>query len=50
MPRLVIDPDPDNIRAIRAYEKAGFRYVDSRTTIYGPAYFMALDANQETDL
>ena len=50
VPRLVIDPDPDNIRAIRAYEKAGFRYVDSRTTIYGPAYFMALDANQETDL
>ncbi|AXV16928.1 GNAT family N-acetyltransferase [Neorhizobium sp. SOG26] len=50
VPRLVIDPDPDNIRAIRAYEKAGFRYVDSRTTIYGPAHFMALDANQETDL
>lgn len=49
-PRIVIDPDPDNVRAIRAYEKAGFRYLDSRISIYGPAHFMALDANQETDL
>ena len=24
-PRIVIDPEPDNARAIRAYEKAGFR-------------------------
>lgn len=24
-PRMVVDPDPDNARAIRAYEKAGFR-------------------------
>ena len=24
-PRLVVDPDPDNARAIHAYEKAGFR-------------------------
>jgi aminoglycoside 6'-N-acetyltransferase len=24
-PRVVTDPDPDNARAIRAYEKAGFR-------------------------
>ena len=23
-PRVVVDPDPDNARAIRAYEKAGF--------------------------
>jgi RimJ/RimL family protein N-acetyltransferase len=49
-PRIVIDPDPENTQAIRAYEKAGFRHLDTRTTIYGPAYFMALDANQETDL
>ncbi|MCQ1838014.1 GNAT family N-acetyltransferase [Neorhizobium galegae] len=48
--RIVIDPDPENAQAIRAYEKAGFRYVDTRTSIYGPAHFMALDAQQETDL
>jgi aminoglycoside 6'-N-acetyltransferase len=24
-PRIVTDPDPANVRAIRAYEKAGFR-------------------------
>ncbi|MEA3536812.1 GNAT family N-acetyltransferase [Rhizobium sp. CC-YZS058] len=41
--RIVIDPHPDNSRAIRAYEKAGFRLLDRRTTIYGPAHFMALD-------
>ncbi|MGK6315047.1 GNAT family N-acetyltransferase [Neorhizobium sp. DT-125] len=48
--RIVIDPDPENSAAIRAYEKAGFRYVDTRTSIYGPAHFMALDAPEETDL
>jgi len=46
-PRLVIDPDPSNLRAIRAYEKAGFRHFDTRTTIYGPAHMMALDAPEE---
>ena len=48
--RIVIDPHPENHAAIRAYEKAGFRYLDTRTSIYGPAHFMVLDANQETDL
>ncbi|MFB9953306.1 GNAT family N-acetyltransferase [Rhizobium puerariae] len=48
--RIVIDPDPENLAAIRAYEKAGFRYIDTRTSIYGPAHFMALDAPEETDL
>lgn len=46
-PRLIIDPDPANGRAIRAYEKAGFRPFDTRTTQYGPALMMALDAPQE---
>ncbi len=46
-PRLVIDPHPDNGRAIRAYEKAGFRHFDTRHTIYGPAHMMALDAPEE---
>ncbi len=43
-PRVVIDPHPDNLRAIRAYEKAGFRAFDTRTSIYGPALMMACDA------
>jgi len=46
-PRLVIDPDPSNLRAIRAYEKAGFRHFDTRTSIYGLAHMMALDAPEE---
>ena len=43
-PRVVIDPDPDNFRAIRAYEKAGFcrdRMVD---TPDGPALLMVRDS------
>nr|AGC09669.1 putative GCN5-related N-acetyltransferase [uncultured bacterium] len=43
-PRVVIDPHPDNRRAIRAYEKAGFRAFDTRTTVFGPALMMARDA------
>ncbi|MGQ7790823.1 GNAT family N-acetyltransferase [Faunimonas sp. B44] len=43
-PRLVIDPDPQNARAVRAYEKAGFAAFERRTTIYGPALMMARDA------
>lgn len=46
-PRVVIDPHPDNLRAIRAYEKAGFRSFDRRETVYGPALMMALDADGE---
>lgn len=41
--RLIIDPHPDNSRAIRAYEKAGFVAFDTRTSEYGPALMMALD-------
>jgi aminoglycoside 6'-N-acetyltransferase len=42
-PRVVIDPDPANARAIRAYERAGFvkdRVVD---TPDGPALLMVRD-------
>ncbi len=46
-PRVVIDPDPANKRAIRAYEKAGFRAFDTRTSIYGPALMMARGADPE---
>jgi aminoglycoside 6'-N-acetyltransferase len=47
-PCVVIDPDPDNAQAIRAYEKAGFREFDRRTTIYGPAVMMARYAKDLT--
>jgi aminoglycoside 6'-N-acetyltransferase len=43
-PRVVIGPDPENTRAIRAYEKAGFvrdRVVD---TPDGPALLMVRNA------
>ena len=47
-PRIVIDPDPANARAIRAYEKAGFTAFDTRTTEeYGPALLMSRDAPEE---
>ena len=46
-PRVIIDPDPSNRRAIRAYEKAGFVHFDTRHTIYGPALMMARDAQEE---
>jgi aminoglycoside 6'-N-acetyltransferase len=48
VPRLIIDPDPANLRAIRAYEKAGFTAFDTRTTAeYGPALLMKRDAPEE---
>lgn len=31
IPRLIIDPDQDNKRAVRAYEKAGFTAFDTHT-------------------
>lgn len=43
-PRVIIDPDPANRRAIRAYEKAGFVAFDERTSEFGPALMMARDA------
>ena len=46
-PRVIIDPDPSNAAAIRAYEKAGFTAFDTRTSEYGPALMMARDATEE---
>ncbi|MCX7670448.1 MAG: acetyltransferase [Anaerolineae bacterium] len=43
VPRLIIDPHPDNAAAIRCYEKAGFAAFDTRTSEYGPALMMARD-------
>jgi aminoglycoside 6'-N-acetyltransferase len=44
VPHVIADPDPGNHRAIRAYHKAGFRILDQRTSIYGPALIMRRDA------
>jgi AacA4 family aminoglycoside N(6')-acetyltransferase len=41
--RIQTDPDPANTRAIRCYEKAGFRAMDTIITPDGPALYMALD-------
>lgn len=38
--RLIIDPDPKNARAIRAYEKAGFVKQRVIETPDGPAHYM----------
>ena len=45
-PRVIIDPHPANERAIRAYEKAGFRAIDRRQSEYGDVVLMAIDAEE----
>lgn len=38
---IVLDPSPDNKRAIRCYEKVGFEHYETKKTEYGnPAYLM----------
>jgi aminoglycoside 6'-N-acetyltransferase len=39
-PLVAIDPAEDNVRARRAYQKAGFRLAGSATTEAGPAVLM----------
>ena len=46
-PRVIIDPHPDNGRAIRAYERAGFRAIDRRHSEYGDVVLMAVDAEDD---
>lgn len=46
-PRVVIDPHPDNARAVRAYEKAGFREIGRRSSRYGDVVLMAKDNPDE---
>jgi aminoglycoside 6'-N-acetyltransferase len=43
-PRIITDPDPANARAIRAYEKAGFRQDRLVDTPDGRALLMVRDA------
>jgi aminoglycoside 6'-N-acetyltransferase len=40
IPRIVTDPDPVNVRAVRAYEKAGFARERMVDTPDGPALLM----------
>ena len=47
VPRVIIDPNPTNARAIRAYAKAGFRALGERDTIFGQVLLMARDAWEE---
>ncbi len=44
LPRVVTDPDPSNLRAVRAYEKAGFRRDRMVDTPDGLALLMVRNA------
>jgi aminoglycoside 6'-N-acetyltransferase len=44
VPRMVTDPDPNNLRARRAYENAGFTPVGVVDTPDGPSLLMVRDA------
>jgi len=43
-PRIVTDPDPENARAVRAYQKAGFEKAGMVDTPDGPALLMVRNA------
>jgi aminoglycoside 6'-N-acetyltransferase len=45
-PRVLTDPDPNNARAIRAYEKAGFRRYREVEVATGRALLMIRDNNR----
>jgi RimJ/RimL family protein N-acetyltransferase len=47
---IILDPSPDNKRAIRCYEKVGFQYFETRKAYGGEgfAYMMRLDTDKLT--
>jgi len=45
-PQIVIDPDPENSRAIAAYARSGFIKIGVRESDEGPALLMVFDPNQ----
>jgi RimJ/RimL family protein N-acetyltransferase len=40
---IILDPSPENKRAIRCYEKAGFKHYETKAREEGLAYMMRLD-------
>lgn len=42
---IILDPSPENKRAIRCYEKAGFKHYETKAGEEGPAYMMRLEGN-----
>lgn len=48
-PQLLVDPHPDNARAIRAASKAGFREIGHRNSIEGAVVLMARFAEAGDD-
>lgn len=44
---IIIDPDPGNDRAIRAYEKAGFRPIERLRGKYADVHLMQYELNEQ---
>ena len=45
--KIQTDPDPTNVRAIRCYEKAGFKAVQTIVTPDGPALYMIKERDSD---